>query len=100
MPKATVVTRVLSGDRLECQIVSPEGPKLTLTGTTADVEPEVDGWTVFVGNRALINNAWAFAKFTHLKVSLPTPEEQKDADKRQKPTRRWWSGSPTWPTTS
>ncbi|MCU0267318.1 MAG: TMCO4 family protein [Acidimicrobiales bacterium] len=85
MKKSNVVTRVLGGDRLECQVNSPDGERLTLTGTTTDVEPaEFMGAAALAGNRALINNAWAFAKFTYQKVHLPTPEEQKLAEKRAK----------------
>lgn len=82
MAKATVVTRVLSGDRLECRVKAPESSELVLTGSTTDVEPEVDGSTLLRRNQALVNNAWAFAKFTHLKVSLPTQAEQENAEKR------------------
>ena len=85
MPKSNVVTRVLSGDRLECQVISPDREKLTLTGNTTDVEPaEVKGSAALGRNRALVNNAWAFAKFTYQKVNLPTQEEQKLAEKRAK----------------
>ena len=42
MSKSSVVARVLGGDRLECQVVSPRAERLTLTGTTTDVEPEVE----------------------------------------------------------
>jgi pimeloyl-ACP methyl ester carboxylesterase len=84
MAKATVVTRVLNGDRLECRVVSPQGSALTLSGQTSDVEPDLDGSDALGGNRALVHNAWAFAKFTHLKVSLPTQAEQKNAEKRAK----------------
>lgn len=81
MPKPTVVARLLEGDRLQCQISSPWGLTLTLAGSTTDVEPEViEGAEQLSGNRALVDNAWAFAKFTHLKVSLPSPEEQKRAE--------------------
>jgi hypothetical protein len=83
--KSNVITRVLIGDRLECQVVSPEGEKLTLTGHTTDVEPaEVEGSAALGGNRALVNNAWAFAKFTYQKVNLPSQEEQKLAEKSAK----------------
>lgn len=33
-------------------------------------------------NRALVHNAWAYAKFTYLKVNLPTQDEQDSAAKR------------------
>ena len=82
MAKANVVTRVLGGDRLECTVVSPDGETLTLTGGTTDVEPVVEGSELLARNPALVTNAWAFAKFTHLKVSLPTREEQQLAAKR------------------
>jgi Protein of unknown function (DUF726) len=88
MSKTSVVARVLDGDRLECQIVSPQGKRLTLTGTTADVEPKsIDGAATLRGNRALVHNAWAFAKFTYLKVNLPSADEQKGAEKRSKAHR-------------
>jgi hypothetical protein len=88
MAKSKVVTRVMEGDRLECQVESPYGEKLTLTGSTKDVEPEVEGSPVLKGNRALLNNAWAFAKFTYLKVNLPSQEEQKNAEKRAEAHRK------------
>ena len=84
VPRSTVGTRVLKGDRLECQVVSPPGEKLALTGKTSDVEPEVEGSAAFHGNRALVHHVWAFAKFTYLKVSLASQEEQKNAEKRAK----------------
>lgn len=87
MPRSSVVARVLNGDRLECLVTSPRGKRLTLTGTTSDVEPEVVGADPLRRNRALVNNAWAFSKFTHLKVSLPSQEEQKNAEKRAKAHR-------------
>lgn len=82
MPKPNVVARVLDGDRLECQVVSPQGKRLALTGNTTDVEPEVEGAAALGANRALVNNAWAYSKFTYLKVNLPSLEEQKRAEKR------------------
>jgi hypothetical protein len=88
MSKSSVVARVLGGDRLECQVISLRGKKLTLTGTTADVEPEaIDGAAALRGNPALVHNAWAFAKFTYLKVNLPSAEEQKGAENRAKAHR-------------
>lgn len=87
--KSTAVARVLTGDRLECHVVSPGDKTLRLAGTTADLEPVIEGSHAELNeNRALVHNAWAFAKFTHLKVSLPTAEEQKFAEKRAKAHRR------------
>ena len=84
MSKSSVVARVLSGDRLECQVVSPRGEKLKLTGNTTDPQPTVDGSTLLRSYQALLDNAWAFAKFTYLKVNLPTAKEQRSAGKRAK----------------
>ena len=64
------------------------GERLMLTGSTTDVEPELDGSALLGDNRTLVDNAWAFAKCTHLKVSLPSQEEQKDAEKRAKAHRQ------------
>lgn len=50
--------------------------KLNLIVSSADPAPEVDGSAALQGNRALMTNAWAYAKFTHLKVSLPSQHEQ------------------------
>ncbi len=83
MMKSSVIARVLDGDQLECQVVSPLGETMTLTGSTRDVEPAgVDGSDVLSCNRALVDNAWAFAKFTYLKVNLPSQAEQDSAAKR------------------
>ena len=87
MSKSSVVARVLDGDRLECQVVSPRGERLTLTGCTTDVKPTVEGSAALAGNRALVDNAWAFTKFTFLKVNLPSEAEQKGAEKRAKAHR-------------
>ncbi|MEZ5249982.1 MAG: hypothetical protein R2713_12455 [Ilumatobacteraceae bacterium] len=84
MSDSGVVARVLDGGGLECLIVSPREERLTLRGTTVDVEPSlVEGSNLLTGNRALVDNAWAYAKFTHLKVSLPTEPEQKAAARRR-----------------
>ena len=82
MAKPQIITRVLGGDQLECRIVSPHWMELVLTGSTDEVEPSViQGSEVLARNQALINNAWAYAKFTHLGVSLPTRQEQERAEK-------------------
>lgn len=76
MSKSLITAQVLDGDRLVCQVVSPRGMKLNLIVSSADPAPEVDGSAALQGNRALMTNAWAYAKFTHLKVSLPSQHEQ------------------------
>lgn len=82
MSKSVVVARVMNGDLLECQIVTPERKTLLLTGRSADIEPEVEGHSDLQRNRALVNNGWAYAQFTFQKVNLPTLEEQNSAEKR------------------
>jgi hypothetical protein len=84
MSKVKVVARVLEDDHLECKIDVDGGKKLSLTGLTTDVDPVVEGSGVLKKNRALIDNAWALAKFTYLKVNLASPEEQENAAKRAK----------------
>lgn len=85
--ESTVVARVLNGDRLECQIVTPHEKTLSLTGKLSDIEPQVEGHSELQRNRALVNNGWAYAKFTFQKVNLPTLEEQKSAEKHSKAHR-------------
>lgn len=80
--KAIVITRVLDGNQLECRATSPKEETLVLTGAVDDVEPEVEGSEKLRTNRALLLNAWAYAKYTFQKVSLPTPEEQRQAERR------------------
>lgn len=87
MQKSEVVARVLDGNRLECQIVSPQGKKLILSGSVADDEPtfEKDGLGT---NRLLVRNAWAFARTRHEAVSLPDQEHQRNAEKRAEALRK------------
>lgn len=81
MGKVAMIARLLDGDQLECQITTHQGRQLTLTGNTADIEPTIEGDDDLHRNRALTNNAWAYSKFTFQKVHLPTPDEQKYAEK-------------------
>lgn len=83
MPKPTVVARVLDKGGLECRIQSPklEEP-LELSGVLSDLVPLTRGSELLASNKALVENAWAYAKFNYLKVSLPTREEQEAAAKR------------------
>ena len=82
MPKSQVVARLLDGDVLVCTITSPSGRVLTLTNNVDDLAPLAEGSEVLAKNRALIDNAWAHARFTKLKVQLPSEDEQKAASKR------------------
>jgi pimeloyl-ACP methyl ester carboxylesterase len=102
MSKPTVVARVLEGDRLECQVTPEHGEQLTLTGKTTDVEPTVESSSPLQEYQAIVDNAWAFAKFTYLKVHLPSHEEQKVAAKNAKAHRsvtEWMVGLADEPAT-
>ena len=87
MAKPTVVARVLEGDRLECIITPEHGDGLTLTGATTDVEPEIPEPSPLARYQAIVDNAWAFAKYTFLTVNLPSQDEQKEAAKVAKEHR-------------
>jgi hypothetical protein len=78
MQKSEVVARVLEGNRIQCDVVSPRGQKLTLSGGTTDEVPEFEEGGLG-DNRALVANAWAFAKARYDAVSLPDQEQQKNA---------------------
>lgn len=83
MRNSEVVARVLDGNRLQCEIVSPSGQQLTLSGSYTDDEPKLN--TCGLGrNRALVSNAWAFAKAKYESVSLPDQEQQNTAAVRAK----------------
>lgn len=81
MPKSEILFRVLDGDRIQCDIVSSKGYKLTLSGSGTDIIPEV-GEGMLGNNRALVTNAWAFALAKHEAVTLPDEDLQKAAEKR------------------
>ena len=88
MARSMAVARILDGDRLECRIQSAQGETLTLTGNSIDLDPTVEGSQAeLTENLALRHNAWAFAQFTHLKVSLPTDDGQRIAEKRARAHR-------------
>lgn len=93
MQKSEVVARVLDGNQIKCEIVSPLGQTLTLTGSTTDVEPTFE--KVGLGNnRALVNSAWAFAMDRYAAVNLPDREQQQNAEKRaevHRKTAEWLS---------
>jgi pimeloyl-ACP methyl ester carboxylesterase len=82
MSKARITARVLSAVQLECNIVSPSGKELKLTGTTGDVDPAFEGSAELHQYKAIVDNAWAFAEFTFQSVNLETAEEQQAAAKR------------------
>lgn len=81
MSKSAVVFRVLDGNRIQCQVVPPEGQRLTLSGSSTDEVPEFEKGGLG-DNRALVKNAWAFAIAKYEAVTMPEPEQQKNAVKR------------------
>lgn len=83
MSKSQVLFRVLDTGRIQCDVVSPKGYKLTLSGSHTDAEPEV-GQGILGENQSLISNAWAYALNRHAAVNLPDEDQQKAAEKRAK----------------
>lgn len=81
MPKSEILFRMLNGGRIQCDVVSPKGYKLTLSGNSNDIIPEV-GPGMLGDNRALVTNAWAFALARYEAVTLPEEDLQKAAEKR------------------
>lgn len=83
MAKSRAVARLLEDGQLECAVTTKQGESFTVSGFITDLEPTISGdakdlWD----NRALITNAWAFAKHTRLSIMLSTDEEQQYARKR------------------
>jgi hypothetical protein len=84
MAKPNIVARVHEGDRLECVIVPEHGERLILAGPATAVQPTVEESSPLETYPAIVDNAWAFAKYTYLKVNLPSHEEQQLAAKNAK----------------
>ena len=81
MSKSEILFRVLDGERMQCEIVSPRGYRLMLSGSNTDNEPVI-GEGILGDNRALVTNAWAFALAKYSAVTLPDEDLQKAAEKR------------------
>lgn len=81
MAKTKVVARFL-GNRLECIVEASPDLGLLLSGKPRQLFPIVEGSSALAENRALVDNAWSCALFTHQGVTLPTLEEQDAAHKR------------------
>ena len=100
VPKSKVVARVLSGDLLECQVESPAGERLALTGKTSDVEPETLGsphsgatvpWSAMRGPSP---------SSPIRRSTCPLKRNRGTRRGERRPTKWWWNGSPTLLTTS
>ncbi|MDG3012629.1 DUF726 domain-containing protein [Rhodococcus sp. D2-41] len=59
-----------------CEVRSPMGLLLRLTGAIEDIEPTTEGDAAMLANRALIHNAWAYAKNEKLFRKFKTPEKK------------------------
>ena len=81
MESAAVSFKPVSHDGMICEVRSPQGRRLRLTGTLSAVEPEADGDDVMVENPALVHNAWAYAK--HEKQYRKFKNEEKRASHRK-----------------
>lgn len=79
MTSSQIIAQVLE-ERLQCHITTPRGNVLVLRGDQHAVEPGVEGADELASNPSLVLNAWAYARYTHLKVSLPSEVEQKIAE--------------------
>ena len=62
MASAAVSFKPVSHDGMICEVRSPQGRLLRLTGTLSTIEPKAEGDDAMVENPALVHNAWAYAK--------------------------------------
>lgn len=71
-------------DGMVCEVRSPMGNLLRLTGTLTDIEPAVEGDDAMVQNPALVHNAWAYAKhekqFRRFKLDEKKKSHRRQAD--------------------
>ncbi|NMO00340.1 DUF726 domain-containing protein [Gordonia sp. TBRC 11910] len=63
MASSLLTVVVEPSGELICGVRSPKGRPLELSGRAADIEPRVRGDNMLCDNEALVNNAWAAAKF-------------------------------------
>lgn len=74
----------VSHDGMICEVRSPLGLLLRLTGTITAVEPTVEGDSPMTSNLALVHNAWAYAKneklFRRFKDETKKESHRKQAD--------------------
>lgn len=82
MTSKAVLFKPVSHDGMICEIRSPLGLLLRLTGTITAVEPDVEGDEVMTANPALIHNAWAYAKNEKLFRRFKDPEK-KESHRKQ-----------------
>lgn len=81
MASAAVSFKPVSHDGMICEVRSPHGRLLRLTGTLSSIEPEAEGDDAMLGNPALTHNAWAYAK--HEKQYRRFKSEEKRASHRK-----------------
>ncbi|MGP3707157.1 DUF726 domain-containing protein [Gordonia paraffinivorans] len=85
---ATVTYTPVSHDGMKCEVRSPMGRKLELSGTLETIEPELTGDEAMMRNAALVHNAWAFAKhekqFRRFKLAEKKKSHRAQADAHEK----------------
>lgn len=84
MESTAVLFKPVSHDGMVCEVRSPHGRLLRLSGTLATMEPEAEGDEAMLANPALIHNAWAYAKhekhYRKLKNEEKRTSHRKQAD--------------------
>ncbi|MGW9263168.1 DUF726 domain-containing protein [Gordonia terrae] len=85
---ATVTYTPVSHDGMKCEVRSPLGLRLSLSGTVETIEPTAEGDPDMIGNAALVHNAWAYAKhekqFRKFKLEEKKKSHRKQADAHEK----------------
>lgn len=84
MASAAVSFKPVSHDGMMCEVRSPHGRVLRLTGKLETIEPEVEGDDAMLANPALVHNAWAYAKhekqYRKFKAEEKRTSHRKQAD--------------------
>ncbi|MFW0796185.1 DUF726 domain-containing protein [Gordonia sp. CPCC 205515] len=76
------ITYTPDRDGMVCDLRSPMGLQLNLTGTLETIEPTVQGDDAMMSNPALVHNAWAFAKHEKQFRKYKLPEKKKSHRKQ------------------
>lgn len=59
---ATITFTPVAHSGMTCEVRSPLGHRLALSGTLEAIEPQIEGDDLMLANVALVHNAWAYAK--------------------------------------
>lgn len=63
MPSSLLTVSIDDSGELNCELRTPKGRPLELSGRAPDIEPRVRGDNRMCNNEALVHNAWAAAKY-------------------------------------